>query len=296
MNSNPGIIGKKLGMTQFFAEDGNIVRCTVIESDLTVLGKRTKAKDGYDALIVGLGERNAKHTGKPVAGQYQVEKGLHGVKFTKQALEALEQKANETREKAKEAKAKDAKSDETKAAVAEADAAQAAVDEAKKERRASRVVRELRMTAAEVAKYQIGSRVDLQQVFEPGQFVDVQGITRGRGFTGVMRRWNFSGSVRTHGSHEYKRHGGSIGTNMTPGRTLPGLKMPGQYGNETISVLNLKVGRIVADKSLLLVVGAVPGARNSIVTVRLAVKKRPDAHKVVNSNGKGKGKGKEKAE
>jgi large subunit ribosomal protein L3 len=245
MNTNPGIIGKKLGMTQYFAEDGNIVRCTVIESDLVVLGKRTQAKDGYDALIVGLGERRAKHASKPVAGQYGKEKGLLGVKG----------------------------------------------DQA--DNKASQVVREFRMAADEVAKHEVGGRVDLQQIFEPGQFVDVQGTTRGRGFTGVMRRWNFAGSVQTHGSHEYKRHGGSIGTNMTPGRTLPGLKMPGQYGNETVSVLNLKVGRVVADKNLLLVVGAVPGARNSIVTVRGAVKKRPGAHKAARQTN---GKGKEKAQ
>jgi large subunit ribosomal protein L3 len=245
MNSNPGIIGKKLGMTQFFAEDGNIVRCTVIESDLTVLGKRTKAKDGYDALIVGLGERAAKHVSKPLAGQYGKEKGLLGVKG-----DTADNKPN-------------------------------------------RVVRELRLKAADVAKHEVGSKVALDQIFEPGQFVDVQGITRGRGFTGVVRRWGMAGSVQTHGTHEYRRHGGSIGTNMTPGRTLPGLKMPGQYGNETVSVLNLKVGRVITEKNMVLVVGAVPGARNSLVTVRQAVKKRPDAHKIVHVN---TGKGGKKAE
>jgi large subunit ribosomal protein L3 len=89
-----------------------------------------------------------------------------------------------------------------------------------------------------------------------------------------MRRWSFAGSVTSHGSHEYKRHGGSIGTNMTPGRTLPGLKMPGHYGDETVSVLNLKVAKIVPEEHLLLIEGGVPGARNSLVTVRGAVKKK----------------------
>jgi large subunit ribosomal protein L3 len=89
-----------------------------------------------------------------------------------------------------------------------------------------------------------------------------------------MRRWSFAGAVTSHGSHEYKRHGGSIGTNMTPGRTLPGLKMPGQYGNETISVLNLKVAKIIPEESLLLIEGGVPGPRNSVVVVKGAVKKR----------------------
>lgn len=215
MNTHPGIIGKKLGMTQVFTADGTVVRCTVIESDLEVLAKRTKEKDGYDALVVGLGERKEKHTSKPVLGQYK--------KWGKTP---------------------------------------------------KRTVRELRMAADVCAKYEPGAKVKLEDVFEVGQFVDVQGTSRGRGFTGVMRRWNFAGAVSTHGSHEYKRHGGSIGTNMTPGRTLPGLKMAGHYGDETVTVQNLKVAQILADKNVLLVEGGIPGARNGIVTVRGAVKKK----------------------
>jgi large subunit ribosomal protein L3 len=214
MNTHPGIIGKKLGMTQYFADDGSVVRCTVVESDLTVIGKRTKDKEGYDALVVGLGERKEKHTAKAQLGQYK-------------------------------------KSGQTP----------------------KQFVRELRCPADFVAKYEIGAKIKLDEVFEPGQFVDVQGTTRGRGFTGVMRRWGFAGSVTSHGSHEYKRHAGSIGTNMTPGRTLRGLKMAGQYGNETVSTLNLVVKRIVPEQSLLLIEGGVPGPRNAIVTVRGAVKK-----------------------
>lgn len=214
MNTHPGIIGKKIGMTQFFSEDGNVVRCTVIQADVVVVGKRTKEKDGYDALIVGMGERKEKNTPKPLLGQYK--------------------KWGTT---------------------------------------PKQVLRELRMSAEEVAKYEVGQPLKLDQVFEVGQFVDVQGTTRGRGFSGVMRRWNFAGQVATHGTHEYKRHGGSIGTNMTPGRTLPGLKMPGHYGHETVTVLNLKVAQILADKNVLLIEGGVPGPRNSVVTVRGAVKK-----------------------
>ena len=86
------------------------------------------------------------------------------------------------------------------------------------------------------AKFEIGAAVNLSEIFTPGQIVDAQGTTRGRGFSGVVRRWSFAGFVQTHGTHEYRRHGGSIGTNMTPGRTLPNLKMPGQYGNETVSI------------------------------------------------------------
>jgi large subunit ribosomal protein L3 len=90
-----------------------------------------------------------------------------------------------------------------------------------------------------------------------------------------MRRWNFAGAgTDTHGTHEYRRHDGSIGTNMTPGRTLPNVKMPGQYGNETVSVLNLKVARIDSDKGLLMIEGGIPGSKNGIVLVRHAVKTR----------------------
>jgi large subunit ribosomal protein L3 len=111
-------------------------------------------------------------------------------------------------------------------------------------------------------------------MFQPGQIVDAQGKTRGRGFSGVVRRWSFAGFVQTHGTHEYRRHGGSIGTNMTPGRTLPNIKMPGQYGNETVSVLNLKVARVDSDKHLLMVEGGIPGSKNALVTVRHGVKGR----------------------
>jgi len=215
MNTNPGIYGRKLGMTQYFAEDGTVIRVSVIEAGpVTVVGKRTKEKDGYSALIVGLGTRTEKHTSKPRAGIFK------------------------------------------KAGVA-----------------SQRTVREVRADEAFVGKYEVGQTMKLDEIFQPGQFVDAQGKTRGRGFTGVMRRWSFAGGVGSHGTHEYFRHGGSIGTNMTPGRTLPNLRMPGQYGNETVSVQNLKVARVDADKHLLLLEGGVPGAKNGLVLVRHAVKK-----------------------
>jgi large subunit ribosomal protein L3 len=216
MNTQPGIYGRKLGMTQVFTEDGTVQRVTVIEAGpVTVVGKRTKEKDGYSALILGLGERTAKHTNKPLGGVYK--KANVGPK---------------------------------------------------------RVLRELRATEDFVGKYEVGQVMKLDEIFEVGQLVDARSTTRGRGFTGVMRRWSFAGGVGSHGTHEYFRHGGSIGTNMTPGRTLPNLKMPGQYGNETVSVLNLKICRVDADKHLLLLDGGVPGAKNALVLIRRAVKAR----------------------
>ncbi len=215
MNQNPGILGKKIGMTQIFDEKGEVLRCTVVQAGCIVIGKRTLEKDGYSALVLGLGERKATRTSKPLAGSYK--------------------KTNVT---------------------------------------PKQVVREFRASAEHVAKFEIGQKVPVDQIFEEGQFVDAQGTSRGRGFSGVMRRWNFAGAVSTHGTHEYKRHGGSIGTNMTPGRTLPGLKMPGQYGNETVSTLNLKIAKVLPEDDLILIEGAVPGPKNGVVLVRGSVKKK----------------------
>jgi len=214
MNQNPGIIGKKIGMTQIFDEKGEVLRCSVVQAGGIVVGKRTVEKDGYSALVIGLGERKASRTSKPLAGAYK-----------------------------------------------------------KIEQTPKAVVRELRAPAEYVAGFEIGAKLAVDQIFEVGQRVDAQGQTRGRGFTGVMRRWNFAGSVGSHGSHEYFRHGGSIGTNMTPGRTLPGLKMPGHYGAETVTTHNLRIARIVAEDDVILIEGAVPGSKNQLVTIRGAVKK-----------------------
>jgi large subunit ribosomal protein L3 len=136
-----------------------------------------------------------------------------------------------------------------------------------------RVLRELRLTAEDAAKFEVGQTISAADVLKEGQFVDVAGVTRGRGFSGVFRRHNFAGFVTTHGTHEYKRHGGSIGTNMTPGRTLPGLRMPGQHGNKNRTTLNLKVAKIIPEDNLVLITGAIPGARNSTVVVRGAIKR-----------------------
>jgi large subunit ribosomal protein L3 len=203
-------------MTMLYKEDGTVQRVTVVDtSSLTVVGKRTKEKDGYVAVVFGLTDAKEKHLTKAQAGSFK--------------------KANVT---------------------------------------AKRTLKELRCEEDFAAKFEIGGPVNLADLFQPGQIVDTQGHTKGRGFSGVVRRWSFAGFVQTHGTHEYRRHGGSIGTNMTPGRTLPNIKMPGQYGDETVSILNLKVARVDAEKNLLMIEGGIPGAQNGLVVVRHGVKGR----------------------
>ncbi len=214
MNEYPGIIGTKIGNTQLVKEDGTIIPCTVIQGGCYVVGKRTEEKDGYSALVLGLGERKAKHANKPM------------IEAAKKAGSKL-----------------------------------------------ARNIRELRAPAEYVAGFEVGQEIKVEDVFTEGQKVDVQGRSKGSGFTGVMKRHNFAGAKASHGAHEWKRHGGSIGTTTTPGRVLPGQKMAGQHGNKIVSVLNQKIAKVIPEKQLVLIAGNVPGAKQSVVRIQGAVKK-----------------------
>ncbi len=136
-----------------------------------------------------------------------------------------------------------------------------------------RVLREIRVTEDFADKFEVGQSVTAGDLFEKGEFVDVTGVTKGRGFAGVVKRWGFHGSNASHGAHEYFRHGGSIGQNMTPGRTFKGLKMPGHMGTKRHTIQNLQVVDVIPEDNIILVRGSVPGTRTGIVLVRKAVKK-----------------------
>jgi large subunit ribosomal protein L3 len=133
-------------------------------------------------------------------------------------------------------------------------------------------VREIRLEADSVDGYTAGQTLSADDVFSGGEKVDVTGTSKGRGFTGVMKRYNFAGFIRSHGTHEFFRHGGSIGTRLTPGHVLKGKKMPGHMGAERVTVQNLTVARIDNDKGLLFIKGGIPGANGGYVVVRKAVK------------------------
>lgn len=220
VNQNSGLLGTKLGTTQIFTDDGEIVRVTaILAGPCVVVGKRTVAKDGYSALQLGFGKAKEKRVNKPEAGFY------------------------------------------AKAGVA-----------------APRVLREFRLPESEVEKYEIGQTITPAEIFTEGQFVDVSGTSKGRGFAGVMKRHNFKGAAtKSHGTHEYQRHGGAIGANMTPGRVFRGKKMAGQMGNVRVTVQNLRLVKILPEENVILVEGSVPGPRDGIITVRGAVKKAQKA-------------------
>ena len=208
------LIGKKIGMTQVYDEQGTLIPVTVIEAGpCVVTAVKTVERDGYDALQLGYGARKAKNLSRAEKGHL------------------------------------------TKAV---------AVDEAGK---LPAVLREFRgMDAAEPGA------VIKADVFAAGDFIDVVGTTKGRGFQGVVKRWNFGGGRASHGG-AWERRPGSIGMCEFPGRVAKGKKMAGHYGCDRRTVQNLKVVRVNAEENYLMVRGAVPGANGGILLVRSALKK-----------------------
>jgi len=210
-----GLLGKKLGMTQVFDENGNIIPVTVIQAGpCLVIQKKTEKTDGYNAIQFGFDEiKKVKNVNKPMIGHFK-KANIAPLKF----------------------------------------------------------IKEFRVTEEELESTEIGSQISVD-IFQPGEYVDITGTSKGKGFAGVVKRHGFKGSPASRGTHEYFRHGGSIGQNMTPGRTMKGKKMPGHMGNEKVTVQNLKVIEVRGDTNILMIKGAIPGPTNGYVIVKKAVKK-----------------------
>ena len=205
------IIGKKLGMTQIFTENGAVVPVTVIEAGpCVVIQKKTTETDGYNAIQVGYEDVSEKHVNKPAKGHF------------------------------------------AKAGVS-----------------AKKHLKEFRLEDAD--KYEVGAVIAVD-TFAAGEKVDVTGITKGHGYSGAVKRWGHHMLQATHGVGPIHRQVGSMGANSTPSRVFKNKKMAGQYGNEKLTVLNLEVIKIDAEKNLIAIKGAIPGARGGIVVIRDSVK------------------------
>ena len=202
-----GIIGKKVGMTQVYEENGRAYPVTVIEAGpCVVVQRKSKDKDGYSAVQLGLVEaRKAKSVTKPMKGH-----------FDKAGLPPC------------------------------------------------RILREFRV--ADGAEVKVGDKVSVE-LFTPGDTITVSGVSRGKGFQGVIKRHNFRGGAATHGSM-FHRAPGSIGASAFPSRVLPGMKGAGHMGTDKVTLRKVKVVRVDAGNNLLVVRGAVPGAGGSIVVIR----------------------------
>ena len=208
---NKVIIGRKLGMTQLFGENGEVIPVTVIEAGpCFVSQKKTVERDGYAAVQLAYEDVKEKHINRPELTHLK-KAGITPKKHLK----------------------------------------------------------EFRLADAD--KYGVGDVISVD-TFASGEKVDITGITKGRGYTGAVKRWGHHILRMTHGTGPIHRQVGSMGANSTPSRVFKNKKMAGQYGNEQVTILNLAVVKIDAEKNLIAVKGAVPGAKGGIVFIRDSVK------------------------
>ena len=208
-----GLIGRKVGMTQLFSDDGDVIPVTAIEAGpCWIVQKKTPERDGYAAVQLGFGAKKAKRVTKPLQGHFQ-RSGVIPTQW----------------------------------------------------------LREFRVDEQTLIEYQEGQEVS-GEIFAGYRYVDVTGTSKGRGFTGVIKRHNFAGKNMSHGTHEYFRHGGSIGASADPGRVWKNTGMPGQYGNTQVTVQRLEIVRFLKERGLLFVKGAVPGPTGGMLLVQVSTK------------------------
>ncbi|NOZ86882.1 MAG: 50S ribosomal protein L3, partial [Deltaproteobacteria bacterium] len=218
-----GILGRKIGQTQIFDEKGRRVPVTVVEAGpCVVVQKKTEEKDGYTALQLGFGKKRGKNVSLPLRGH------LRSAGFGVQAKGKKSNTALTAKQLEKESK-----------------------------EYFPRFLKEFRIPARELENYEAGQEIKCD-IFTHGQKIDVSGISKGKGYAGVMKRHNFGGFRATHGTHECFRHGGSIGQKEFPAKVWKGRKMAGQMGNERVTVQNIEVAKVILEDNLLLLKGAVP--------------------------------------
>ena len=215
-----GLVGRKVGMTRIFTDDGATLPVTVLDvSDNRVTQIKTAEKDGYAAVQVAFGKRRASRVAKPLAGH-----------LAKAAVEA------------------------------------------------GHMLKEFRAKVDELGSFKIGGKIGVE-IFKVGQKVDVQGVTIGKGFAGVIKRHHFHSQRASHGNSISHRTPGSTGQNQSPGHVFPGKRMPGHLGSVRRTISNLVIVRIDAERQLLLVKGSVPGSSGRDVVVRPAAKTQKPAAK-----------------
>ena len=139
-----------------------------------------------------------------------------------------------------------------------------------------RQLREFRMSAEDLEGFEVGQELNVNDVMNLGERIDVAGTSKGRGFSGVLKRHNFSGTKASHGVHEYFRHGGSIGCATYPARVFKNKKMPGQYGNARVTLQNILVAGVLEEEKIVLLRGGIPGPNGGVLELKQAVKKRRD--------------------
>ena len=271
------ILGKKLGMSQIFTAGGDRIPVTVIEAGPCIVTQvKTVARDGYEALQIGFGEIKESRLNKPAAGHFkkagvgtrrylaEVRCDLKEATAWVSVVKTAEKPAKKARAKAKKA-AKEAEKEVKD--TAESDEAAVADEKAAAEIKAEADEAEAAPAPpAEREMPQAGDQITVE-AFEIGQKVKVSGVSKGKGFAGVIKRHGFAGGPGSHGAH-FHRAPGSVGASAYPSRVFKGLRLPGQMGNKRSTQLGLEVVATEPEQNLIMVKGAVPGASNAIVFIR----------------------------
>ena len=215
MSLKMGLVGRKIGMTQVFHEDGTALGVTAVTlGPCVVVAKRTPDVHGYAAVQLGFEETPVRLVTRPESGY-----------FKKAGLE-----------------------------------------------KTPRVLREIRVEPKELDKYEVGKVLRASEVFKSGDVIDVVGTTKGKGYQGVMKKHRMAGDSATHGTHEFFRHGGSIGCRLTPGRVHKGKRMSGRMGGVRNTASDLVVVSVLDEKDVVLIKGAVPGGPNGVILVKGSMK------------------------
>ncbi len=283
------ILGKKLGMTQIFAEDGNRVVVTVVQAGpCAVTQVKTRARDGYQAVQMGFGDLKKNKVNKPKAGHFKkagvdarrqlveirveaetAEGASEEEAILKLVLPAAEVTAEVPAEEPAEEAAAEASAEERAGAKAEDAGARSDLKETKAE--GDEVPKAEVKKAAKKGKKKSKAREKKTEitvaVFESGQKVKVTGVSKGKGFAGVIKRHNFAGGPGSHGAH-FHRAPGSVGASAYPSRVFKGWRLPGHMGNRKSTQLGLTVFKIDVVQNLLFLKGAVPGSKNDIVFIQ----------------------------
>ncbi len=294
-----GLIGKKVGMTRVFDDHGNAVAVTVIDvSENEFLQVKTEENEGYDAVQVGYDAQKKQRLSKPMAGhlekhggspkmrlqEFRVEPGeLDGVTERAEKNRGIWEENEKKREEVREARRK-AEEEEEKARKGEKSEETDKSDEpdkagepdsaAETDESAENAAADAESSAEGDSEEKTAKKPDHPGVhlFAEGQFVDVIGTSKGKGFQGVYKRYNFGGLPSSHGSMMHRRPGG-IGCGTDPGRVWKNKEMPGRHGNYRKTIQNLRVVQTRPDDNVILISGAIPGAKGGYVVIRPAKKK-----------------------
>ena len=268
-----GLLGRKVGMTQVFGENGTAIPVTVIEAGPCIITQiKTTARDGYEAVQIGFEQARLKSVTRPELGH--LGHSLPLLKAQRKRLQTYQQQQRGKKVKGEEAEEKEQTETTSTEGKKDKQIEKLLKVQQNRQRRPGpelgpfRVLREVALQeGAALENLELGSKIDAS-LFVAGESVDIVGTSKGKGFQGGVKRHGFRGGPKTHGQSDRTRAPGSIGSGTTPGRVLKGTRMAGRMGNERVTAKKLEVIQADPERNLLVVKGSVPGANGGLLMIK----------------------------